>query len=536
MLLINILDDEVLQNAVDRVICGLLPTEGYEHILFGEILNNLFKYIRLEEFEGEYYVLLQMLERINTVKQAVKGYEPKLTRQILEATLESNIESLVASRNVNIRKLLEMEGQDTNIEIEETFDTACSILASRVYDLYDRSLAMNIPSSDSIGFLPALEAEFIIHVANQSIVAQSKIFNEGIKVGRKTFRGPHDWLDFTRITHLEVTQRTAASDNKVITIDSVSKSKELIEKVRANSVPLANYGIPPLDNDTPMLRHRLVIIAAQENVGKTSLSVEWTNNIIMNNHKVLYMTGENTYEKLYTKVLSNYIYQKHGYRITPKDIAQPDGLDENIVRLINVATAEFAELGLMRLAKAFNYETVYEELVAEYDKEPFDAVFIDHSYALLGGGEWYNKIASLALAARNFKNDYPVYIQILSHLSTDAKKSLLSGKQVESSPTKGNAMLSGEADEIFVLSKNALLEKQGLIALQNYKRRDAKVVVENLILKTKFDVSSFVWDDKYQTISNSVAQELVDIGQVYALTEGLYIEDEDDDDEYDDDL
>lgn len=97
-------------------------------------------------------------------------------------------------------------------------------------------------------------------------------------------------------------------------------------------------------------------------------------------------------------------------------------------------------------------------------------------------------------------------------------------------------MLSGEADEIFVLSKNALLEKQGLIALQNYKRRDAKVVVENLILKTKFDVSSFVWDDKYQTISNSVAQELVDIGQVYALTEGLYIEDEDDDDEYDDDL
>lgn len=534
MLSINILDDEALQTAVERIISGLLPHEGFEPELYGDLLNNLFKYIKLEEFQGEYYALLQTLDRFKSIKQAVKGYTPALTKDILEATLESNIETLVSSYKVNIRRLLEDEGQDTNIEIEETFDIACNILATRTYDLFDRCMDLAISSSESVGYLQALEGEFVMHTANQSIIAQAKIFKEGIKVGRKKYKGPKDWLEYINIVQLEVKKRIVENDNKVLNIYDTNVAKELVEKIRESSIPLADYGLPPMDADTPMLRHRLVILVAQENVGKTTMSVEWANRVILNGHKVLYMTGENTYERFYVKQLSNFIYKKHGYRITPSDIINPESLPDSIIRLINIATAEFSETKCMRLAKAFHYDTVYEELVAEYEKEPFDAVFMDHSYALLGGTDWYERIGNLAVACRQFKNDYPVYMQVLSHTSSEALKDIKAGKKVGSAPTKGNASLAGEADEIFVLTRSELLDKQGLLSIQNYKRRDATLVYENMIVKKQFDVSSFVWDDKYQTVANAMAQELDNINQVYALATGDFELDEEDADDYGD--
>lgn len=534
MLSINILDDEALQTAVERVMSGLIPHEGFEPELYSDLLNNIFKYIKLEEFQGEYYVLLQILDRFKSIKQAVKGYIPKLTRGILEATLEANIETLVSSYNVNIRRLLEDEGQDTNIEIEETFDIACSILATRTYDLFDRCMDLQISSSEAVGYLQALEGEFVIHTANQSIIAQAKIFKEGIKVGRKRYKGPTDWLEYINTVQLEVKKRIAENDNKVLNIYDTNTAKELVERVRESSVPLAEYGLPPMDADTPMLRYRLVVLVAQENVGKTTMSVEWANRIIMNGHKVLYMTGENTYERFYVKQLSNFIYKKHGYKIMPSDIINPQDLPDSIIRLINIATAEFAETKGMRLAKAFHYDTVYEELVAEYEKEPFDAIFIDHSYALLGGKDWYERIGNLAVACRQFKNDYPVFVQVLSHTSTEALKDIKAGKQVSSAPTKGNGSLAAEADEIFILTRSELLDKQGLLSIQNYKRRDAQLVYENMIVKKQFEVSSFIWDDKYQTVANAMAQELDNINQVYALATGDFDVDDEDEDEYGD--
>lgn len=531
MISIDILEDEALQTAVNRIISGMLPHEGYQPELYTDLLFSVYKYIKPEEFEGEYYILFQMLEKHCSIKQRIKTYIPKLDREMLEANLFASLDTLVLSENVNTEKLLNMEGLDTDIEIEENFDTARELISHRVFELYDSCFKLGIGSSDSLGYLPALEGEFIEHMAKQSIQTQVEIINQGKKVGRQKYLGSSGWLKYMNVLNMEVANRLEEEDNNILDISKPGTISALLDKARSNAQPLANYGIPPLDDETPMLKHRLVILTAQEGTGKTTLSIEWMVNLILQGKSVLYMSGENTAERLMPKILSNYIYKKYGFKLSTSEIINSEKLPPNLVRLINVCTLEIEDAGLLRIVKELSYDNLYQELQSEYDKKPFDSVMLDHSYSLVGGADWYDRIGKLAVASRKFKNDYPVYILILSHLSTEAKKFLAANRKVESSPTKGNSSLSGEADEILILSRNESLAKQEKILMQVYKRRDAKIIASHLVLKTKFEVCSFIWDDKYQTISSEEAQEIANIEDVYNII-GAVTEEDDEDGEY----
>ena len=107
-------------------------------------------------------------------------------------------------------------------------------------------------------------------------------------------------------------------------------------------------------------------------------------------------------------------------------------------------------------------------------------------------------VSRLAVNLREFKKKFPVCIITLSHLSVVAKDLLARDKQVVSSPTAFSSTLSKEADEIFILHKNAELDKRGLLAFYNYKRRDASVVVDEIILRKKFNVSAYEYDETIQ--------------------------------------
>ena len=61
MLQININKDENLQDACNIFISALLPHDRYNATYYTEILQTLFRYVRLEEFSGPYYVLLKIL-------------------------------------------------------------------------------------------------------------------------------------------------------------------------------------------------------------------------------------------------------------------------------------------------------------------------------------------------------------------------------------------------------------------------------------------------------------------------------------------
>ena len=244
------------------------------------------------------------------------------------------------------------------------------------------------------------------------------------------------------------------------------------------------------------------------------------------------MCGENTMPLVYASVLSNYIYKKHGLRISAEMVAKRNSLPEDKKKLVNLTSAELSSSGKLILKDSFSYNNFYDEVVTIYDKTPFDALIIDHSMALLGTGNDTENITNLAKQAREFKKAYPVYVQILSHLSVTAKDAISKGKVVDNSPTKSSSVLSAEADDIMLLIDNPILAKQNLLAIYNYKRRGAQRILENMIVRKKFDVSSYYYDPALQNsidgIDLTAEQVLQDIDELHK------VDDVSDDDDFDD--
>ncbi|GAA0101713.1 hypothetical protein UT300012_24280 [Paraclostridium bifermentans] len=528
MLHIDVQSDDLLQENLNKVISGLLPHDKYEPKLFTDLLTSIFKLINLEEFHGEYYVLMDSLKVLTELKLASKHYTPRLTREFLESNLQSNISMLVRNPLVRVGEMLALEGHDTNLELQETFSTAASLLYNKTLELYDDCFELEKDSNDAYTFIPALKSSFVMHTAEMSLRTQAMILNGSVRMGRQVYSGPADWMTYMEDMNLEVKRRISDEGEGYMIVDSMEKSNKLMEDVKASSIPLGNYGFPPIDSSTPMLRHRLVIVSAKENTGKTKFLVNCSNTLMRNGHTVAIMSGETTFGKMHAQLISNYMYQEFGIRVTPEEIAKIDEIDDDgLRRQINIARAKIVESKNLILLESLKYKDLYTQLVNMYERNPFDALFIDHSYALKGNGPAYDNQGMLALAVREFKNRYPVMIMVLTHLSSDAKDQLLRGKQVESSPTKGSAALSTEADEIFILFDNENLRKQGLLGIQNYKRRDAELLVTPMVVRKQFDVSAFVWDEKLQNTLNPQVQQLDKILDNYGS--------EDDDDEDDDD-
>lgn len=526
MLHIDVQQDEMLQENLNKVISGVLPHEKYEPNLFMDLTESIFKLINLEEFSGEYYALMSTIKNIGDIKLTIRKYVPRLTREGLDGILQANIIDLVRSPYTRIYDMLTLEGLDTNLDLPETLNRASSLLYSRTMELYDNCMALAKDSNESLTFITALKNSFIYHTAEMSLRLQSQMLNGSIRLGRKTYSGPKDWMIFVNDLNLEINRRISDSGEDYMYLDSIEKSNKLMDESKSSSIPLGNYGLPPIDGGTPMLRHRLVVVSAKENMGKTKFMVNCGVNLFRNKHRVAIMCGETTFAKMHSQLISNYIYKEFGTRISNKEIDKVDDLPDDIRRQVNIARTRIVEEKNIILFESLKYQDLFAQLVNHYERKPFDALFIDHSYALKGSGQAYDNQGMLATALREFKNKYPVYIQILTHLSADAKEQILKGKQVESSPTKGNAALSTEADEIFVLYDNENLRKQGLLAIQNYKRRDEDLVIVPMVVRKQFDVSAFHWDEKLQNNMNPQAIQMDKLLDAYAEDD---LDDEDDD-------
>ena len=86
--------------------------------------------------------------------------------------------------------------------------------------------------------------------------------------------------------------------------------------------------------------------------------------------------------------------------------------------------------------------------------------------------------------------------------SVTAKDALTRGKAITQSPTKDSQTLSNEADEVFILRDNETLQKQELLILQNYKRRDAARVLDDIYLRKRFEVSALIYDESQQALDS----------------------------------
>lgn len=511
MLNINIIEDEELQDIVNMFISSLLPHSKFEAKYFSENLNAIFKYIHLEEFNLEYYVLLSILVNLNELRGSFDSYVPELTKESLESILETSLPDSILKPNLKIEELLAFEGLNNNLDIPSTKELACQKLFSRCVALYETCYSLEEPSSSVLNKLPTLKAAFLSHMASQSVITQSKILQGKVYLNRKEYAGSLDWLKYSTQINTELNNRiNESTEENTLCVSSLEQAINLLDTIKARLVPIAYFGIPEIDEYTPMLQHRFIVIVGEENIGKSMMAKDLATNALLEGKRVLYMCGENVKSSMYCDILISYIYKKYNRFILPEHITHLEDTPENIQKIIKLAILEIVESGNLILRDSYSYDSMYDELVADYETYGASVYLIDHSYALTGGCDRDNgktNVDNLSTAVREFRKKFPVCCVVLSHPSSTAKEAISRGNPITLSPTKGSQNLSVDADDVYVMRDDDILRKQGLVAIENTKRRNADRVQQNIILQKMYEVSHLEYDERNQATSTSLSVE-----------------------------
>jgi hypothetical protein len=531
MLRIDLINDENLTSVLDHFISGMLPHDKFDPTLFGGLLRKSLSYVHLEEMSMEYFAMFSLLAQFNKMQVSLEGFVPRVGKDEFEQVIKINIWDLCRTPEVGMKEFLDSEGIPSNLEVETNLNDAAQRLHSRCMELYDRCFELEIGSDEASSVMPAYEAAFLSNVAETAMNTQRDIILNKVRIGRKVYIGVHDWLEYVRHLAIEVDKRLNESDDNVLHVNSLEVSDKLFKDLAAQYEPLGFYEIPPLDDETPMLKHRFVVDVGMEGVGKTNTMIKRISNMLINKVPVVVMVGETTQNQMYAQIISSYIFKKYKLFVTRKHIAGVLDCPDNIKQIIALTKVELFESGLVTLVGSFGYTTIYQELKEIYDVRPFGAAFIDHSRALKGQGNETELIGIMSFWLREFKKHYPVFINVLSHPSAAALEFLKKSKKVTAaSPTAASSTLSREADEVFIWIKDENLEKQNLVGVQVFKRR-GPVISSLIVLKVIPEVYQYEYDVKYQSVadSNTMSAE----AQLKEI-EGRY--NSEDDDGFDDEL
>lgn len=501
MLKIAILKNEDLQGTVKKFISALLPHQDYDSTEFLTVLRLLFKYIHLDEFEMEYYFILQALDQLGKIKSVHSDFVPELSQSIFEELLETQIDSVIDRPELGVVEWLEYEGMDFNLQNEVVREETCQKVCQRCIDLYEEAFSLAVPTARIANYEPELKAVFEGCICVQNINTQVEIVRGRTRIGRRWYSGFDDWREYSLQALVEVNNRLDdAGNGQTLALDSFESSNRILEELKESYEPIANWGIPELDNYTPILKHRYVVVVANENVGKTHFAVDKTVNVMLAGGKVVYMCGESTKAAIYQMVLRNYVWKKYGVMLEVEHLLAPEDCPKDIECIIKMSVLEVVQECRLILQDAFSYKTVGTEIESLYSEYKFDMLVIDHSFALkgsVGDGSLQAKGSALSGQLLAFKRSHPVTVLLTSHMSVRAKDLSERGKSVTTSSTKGSSDFGNDADEVFQLETDAVLRKQSLLKLMVLKRR-GPAVPDPVMLTTKFEVSALVYDKNKQ--------------------------------------
>ena len=506
MLDISILDDEELQDCVTNFISALLPHENYSSEMFVPVLEAVNQYVHRDEMDLEYKIMFNLFSEMQKLRaRFLDKYTPWLDRDSFYNYLERGTLQFIHSEGDRLKRWLNQHGMDSNMDnpmvLEQTFQMICE----RALNLYDTAFERAVSTQEVMNRIPELESAFLKHCVENCLNNQRELVLGQIKVGRNKYAGVSDWMKYTQQSITDLSERLSATKEGNVAVD-LNKIQEYLNELDAFAEPIAEYGIDIIDKDTPMLRHRMTVVVGKENVGKTKFAINAAVNCLLEGRKVVFMSGELTQAKVFVMIMQNYIWKRSallnmangkfggvGFKVRPVDIIHGHQ-DPDIQEVIDICLNEVAVTRNLIIQGAFDYGQVYNQLQALYEAEKFDAVFIDHSCALVGkagdGSERAN-VTALSTAVKNFRKDYPVYCMVTSHPSSDAKQTENKGKNINTSPTRGSQALSTDADDVFVLRAPINDTLNATLHLENTKRRDADRIQGFITLRKVFDVSGF---------------------------------------------
>lgn len=510
MIKLDFTSENDLTVSLEKMISCLLPHENFSSIFFSNVVGSLNSLFNPKELPLDYRVLIELINQVTEIRVVVKDYTPNMSRDWLDGVLTASVKNYIMSNVIDTQNWTLERGTACNLQNPEDVDHACVLLYNAVLDLYDRCFSLAVSSQDYPTLLVTLKNAFKSNANYTGIVTLSQITNEKVYIGGRRYQGYEDSLRYMESLPRELEERLRETeDSNTLVIDSIEKITEMREMNKVQTEKIMNYGIPQLDDFTPVLRSRLVVVAGQPNVGKTLFACAKAAECILSGHRVLYMCGETTRNKINNMITSHYIFKKFGKYVSSSQISGAEECCEEVSRLINIASIEIVESRNLVLQKSFHYETVYSELAEIYNdpnRRP-DLIIIDHSASLRTkpNGRYMSakeRIDTEVIQLRDFKNDYPVCIMLFSHMSTEASSDLKKyGVVLCEGTCRDSSIADKEADELFLLYTNETLQAQDMIAFQVKKRRDREPPKENIFLKLNKIVMDFEYKDEYQAKS-----------------------------------
>lgn len=244
MINISILRDEDLQGVVKKFISALLPHDGFSSKQFNQVLQKLLKYIKVEEFEMEYAILVGALDQFGKIGLVYEEFEIKLGKSTFLELVEVSIVDAVIRPEIGMEEWLTYMGMDSNLQNESVRNSACQTLYQRCEELYDECFEMGIATTEALNFEPELAQVFKQVALVQALNSEAEILRGSLRVGRKTYSGVDDCLAYRALVSAEVHNRISAADSEFsITIDSIESSYQVLEQLKTGSEVIAEWGL-----------------------------------------------------------------------------------------------------------------------------------------------------------------------------------------------------------------------------------------------------------------------------------------------------
>lgn len=500
--------DEDLVNNINSILSCLLPHSNFNRAFYQDCWEGLNHLIKPDELPVPYNIILGNIRELNSITLVVKDYIPKLTRDSLDNLITSSIQEYVQNNSRYVVSWMDSEGVECDLQNPENVERCYMYVYQKTMETYDTCFELEKSSEDFPNIYLALKNSVKSNSVSYSVNVQARIISESYRVGRKIYRGYDGAIEYIKKFTLELDERMNDISEETIILDSLEKVEKINSMNESQNEAIGEYGIPVLDDYTPILRHRLVTIAADPNVGKTINACEIAASLLYNERIVVFMTGESPTNTIKNMILSAYIRKKYNMFVTPAQISGRVVCDDEVTRIINIADLEIAEAGNLILRESFTYDGVYEELSDLYKTINFDAVIIDHSASLNrrpGSKLFSNKerIDEEGVQLREFKKKYPVAVIVTSHLSVEAASELIRLGTVKTNSTcRDSSVFNKESDELFVLYTNELLSEQHMRGLIIKKRRNAEVPRNHVLLKFYPQYTWFDYKDEYQADSS----------------------------------
>lgn len=515
--------DESLTECLNKVISGLIPHNNYNPESFALIYPTLKTVLSREDVRGLHFVFYVIFDKYFALSSSVgtENFKINITEERFSSALQNNLPDLILEPQLEIDVLMAEEGKSADITIPTVQQEVMGVIYEKLMALY--SECKNIASSydDSMSSIIDLKDIVKANLIDTSISAQRAIMSTGVRMGKKFYRGPSGWIEYTQDVTRKISELDQSSTGD-LECDSIAKADEIDDRVKTLSTALCGYGIPQLDDFTPMLCHRLMVLVARENVGKTRIFIHLIASLIRAGVKPFFECGESPKELMFNNIVSSYIYQEYGMYFESNTL-YGEGYEELSAedkQIVNTAKARILSSGLV-ISNDLAYDD-FTSKVTYYFHRGCEAFFFDHSQSLRGrrGRKTSELVTTLALDAREIKTKLPIFVAIASHPSTDVKtlfQKEQNGKttDLQVSPTAQSSTLSTEADELFILHENEFLKRQGLLMLYVNKRRNGEKPAP-IYLRTHFNVSAFEYNDKYQSVG-SEGQDSLD-GLIHAVT------------------